>query len=69
MKGYNCTGNHGENRLSCYTPGILGSVWSQYLHCHQKRAPFSYIEGELQVGKVLRAFNLTQVHLLAKRGM
>lgn len=47
----------------CYKPGILGSIWAQYLHCHQKRATFPHIKGELQDGKVLRVLDLTQVHL------
>ena len=60
------TVNHTEARLSCvcgYRPGVLGGVGAQYLHRYQQRATFSHIEGELQVGQVLRALDFTQVHL------
>lgn len=50
-----------------YKPGVLGGVWAQYLHCYQQRATFSHIEGELQVGKVLRVLDFTQVHLSPTR--
>lgn len=52
--------------LFLYTPGIFGGIWAQYLHSNQKRATFSYIEGKLQAGKVLRVLNFTQVYLSPK---
>lgn len=57
-----------RSRVWSYRPGVLGGVRAQYLDCHQERATFSHIEGELQVGQVLRALDFTQVHLTPEKG-
>lgn len=54
-------GKKKKNR--CIEPGVFRGIRPQNLHSYQQRASFPHVERELEIGEVLRVFNLTQMNL------